>query len=106
MARYLVHRNSWGSLATRSRHLQGAPFANVVSVSDGAPGNSTGKLLFYLTALDSSAYDLQARAPISQKGAQQDSYKLWQPSSLSCVLVLTSGFISLKVPFQGQSRDC
>jgi len=61
MARYLVHANNYGTLATRSRHLSGAPFANLVSVSDGAVGNSTGRLLFYLTPLDSSAYDLQVR---------------------------------------------
>ena len=59
MARYLVHFNSWGTLATSSRHLGGAPFANVVSFSDGTAGNSTGRILFYLTALDSSASDLK-----------------------------------------------
>ena len=59
MARYLIHANEYGTLATRSRHLHGAPFANVVSVSDGAVGNSTGRLLFYLTPMDSTAYDLQ-----------------------------------------------
>ena len=62
MARYLVHSNNYGTLATHSRHLNGAPFANVVSVSDGAVGNSTGRLLFYLTPMDSTAYDLQVRA--------------------------------------------
>ena len=59
MARYLVHSNNWGVLATSSRHLEGVPFANVVSFSDGTWRNSTGRLLFYLTAMDSSAYDLE-----------------------------------------------
>ena len=61
MARYLIHASDYGTLATRSRHLSGAPFANLVSLSDGAVGNSTGRLLFYLTPMDSSAYDLQVR---------------------------------------------
>ena len=59
MARYVIHANDYGTLATRSRHLSGAPFANLVSLSDGAVGNSTGRLLFYLTPMDSTAYDLQ-----------------------------------------------
>lgn len=65
MARWLVHSNDWGVLATVSRHLstkgQTVPFGNAVSYSDGARGNSTGRLLFYLTKLDSTAYDLEVR---------------------------------------------
>ncbi|KFM27718.1 Protein CREG1 [Auxenochlorella protothecoides] len=35
---------------------------NVVSYADGPRGNSTGRLLFYLTTLDATAYDAQANA--------------------------------------------
>eukprot|EP00891_Asterochloris_glomerata_P008141 jgi/Astpho2/8141/gw1.00120.185.1_t len=48
MARWLVHKCTWGTVATLHR---GTPFANVVSFSDGPLDNSTGRLLFYLTTL-------------------------------------------------------
>lgn len=63
MARWLVHKNDWGSLATVSRHLsshkQPIAYSNAVSFSDGPVDNATGRLLFYLTPMDASAYDLQ-----------------------------------------------
>lgn len=37
-------------------------YRNVVSYADGPRGNSTGRLLFYLTTLDATAYDAQANA--------------------------------------------
>ncbi|KAJ7519464.1 hypothetical protein O6H91_20G039600 [Diphasiastrum complanatum] len=58
MARWLVSGNSWGVLSTVSVHLQGMPFGNIASFSDGPPGNSTGTPYFYLTKLDPTAYDL------------------------------------------------
>ena len=64
MARYLVHRNDWGTLSTISRHLSKhsvVPYGNAVSYSDGPKGNSTGRLLFYLTKLDATAFDLEVR---------------------------------------------
>jgi hypothetical protein len=64
MARWLVHRNDWGTLSTISRHLStkhnAVPYGNVVSYSDGPPDNSTGRLLFYLTKMDATAFDLEA----------------------------------------------
>lgn len=65
MARYLVHRNDWGTLSTISRHLSKhslVPYGNAVSYSDGPKGNSTGRLLFYLTKLDATAFDLEVRS--------------------------------------------
>ena len=62
MARYLVHKNDWGTLSTISRHLSKhgvVPYGNAVSYSDGPKGNSTGRLLFYLTKLDATAFDLE-----------------------------------------------
>ena len=87
MVRWLVAESDWGTLSTISRHLHGAPFGyellirqlsrfpglkawvrtlkaftvcrNLVSLSDGPRGGSTGRLLFYLTDLDASAADLE-----------------------------------------------
>ncbi|XWS32810.1 hypothetical protein CRYUN_Cryun22dG0021500 [Craigia yunnanensis] len=54
-ARWLVSQNSWGILNTISIELEGAPFGNVVSFSDGVPDKSTGTPYFYLTTLDPTA---------------------------------------------------
>ena len=85
MARWLVAESEWGTVSTISRHLGSAPYGymsawcavhapvhmggfmmasatscrNLVSYSDGV--NSTGRLLFYLTALDATAADLEVR---------------------------------------------
>ncbi|KAG1327029.1 protein CREG1 [Cocos nucifera] len=56
-ARWLVSRNSWGVLSTISSDLEGAPFGNVVSFSDGPPGDGHGIPYFYLTTLDPTARD-------------------------------------------------
>jgi hypothetical protein len=58
LARWLVHSADWGVLSTLSTHLQGVPYGNAVSLSDGpAGGGGTGRLLFYLTAMDATAQD-------------------------------------------------
>eukprot|EP00475_Leptophrys_vorax_P034530 TRINITY_DN5588_c0_g1_i1.p1 TRINITY_DN5588_c0_g1~~TRINITY_DN5588_c0_g1_i1.p1 ORF type:complete len:297 (+),score=-10.22 TRINITY_DN5588_c0_g1_i1:29-892(+) len=59
-ARRLVAGNTWGVLSTVSRHLRGAPFGNVVSFSDGPPGNCTGTPFLYLSPFDPSAADVAA----------------------------------------------
>ncbi|VVB09333.1 unnamed protein product [Arabis nemorensis] len=51
-ARWLVSQNIWGVLSTLSIEHQGAPFGNVVSFSDGLPGEGKGIPYFYLTTLD------------------------------------------------------
>ncbi|KAH9092753.1 hypothetical protein Ae201684P_008422 [Aphanomyces euteiches] len=56
-ARWIVHSNDWATIATSSIHLNGAPFANMASYSDGvgtSVENATGHLYFYLTPLDST----------------------------------------------------
>lgn len=60
MARWLVHRNTWGVLSTLSVEYGGVPFGNMLSYSDGK--QSTGRLLFYLADQDSIVSDLQANA--------------------------------------------
>ncbi|GAB2215778.1 hypothetical protein Droror1_Dr00020177 [Drosera rotundifolia] len=54
-ARWMASQNSWGILSTISSDLGGAPFGNVVSFSDGFPGNGSGIPYFYLTTLDPTA---------------------------------------------------
>merc|ERR1711933_293202 len=58
MARYLVHNNLWGVMGTNSRDRKGLPWTNVVDLSDGPVCNSTGRLFFYLTTMDETAYDV------------------------------------------------
>jgi hypothetical protein len=64
MCRWLVHESDWGVLSTATA-ATGAPYGGVVSVSDGAPGEPTGRLLFYLTPMDATTHNLEA----SQDGA-------------------------------------
>ena len=61
-ARWLVHSIEWGVVSTASLHLDGAPFGNALSYSDGPPGRSTGRLIFYLTCMDATAQDLAANS--------------------------------------------
>ncbi|XP_078431250.1 pyridoxamine 5'-phosphate oxidase family protein [Wolffia australiana] len=56
-ARWLAAENSWGVLSTISSEFGGAPFGNVVSFSDGLPGQGLGIPYFYLTSLDPTARD-------------------------------------------------
>ncbi|XP_020244711.1 protein CREG1 [Asparagus officinalis] len=56
-ARWLAAQNSWGVLSTISNDLEGAPFGNVVSFSDGLPGQGRGIPYFYLTTLDPTPRD-------------------------------------------------
>ncbi|KAH7674562.1 Cellular repressor of transcription domain-containing protein [Dioscorea alata] len=58
-ARWLASQNSWGVLSTISIDLEGAPFGNVASFSDGLPGEGLGVPYFYLTTLDPTARDVQ-----------------------------------------------
>eukprot|EP00213_Chloropicon_mariensis_P006697 CAMPEP_0197476984 /NCGR_PEP_ID=MMETSP1309-20131121/12484_1 /TAXON_ID=464262 /ORGANISM="Genus nov. species nov., Strain RCC998" /LENGTH=167 /DNA_ID=CAMNT_0043017649 /DNA_START=216 /DNA_END=719 /DNA_ORIENTATION=+ len=65
MARYLVHNNLWGVMGTNSRDRKGLPWTNVVDLSDGPVCNSTGRLFFYLTSLDETAYDVEVYPTVS-----------------------------------------
>lgn len=60
LARWLIHANDWGVVSTTSQHLgNNIAFGNAVSYSDGPLGDSTGRLLFYLTLMDATAQDLE-----------------------------------------------
>jgi len=52
LARYIVHNTLWGTVSTTSVSLNGTPFGNVQSFSDGTVDNSTGVPYFFLAAAD------------------------------------------------------
>nr|XP_055062305.1 protein CREG1 isoform X2 [Misgurnus anguillicaudatus] len=61
MARFVVNKCDWASMATISTHepVKGQPFSNSFSISDGPAGNGTGTPYLYLTHLEISVQDLQ-----------------------------------------------
>jgi len=73
MARFVVHKCDWASMATISTHepVKGQPFSNVFSISDGPVGNGTGTPYMYLTHMEISVQDLQVHTLISGINTQQ-----------------------------------
>lgn len=61
VARFVAHQCDWASVATVSTHspVQGQPFSNLFSVSDGPQGSGTGVPYLYLTHMELSVQDLQ-----------------------------------------------
>lgn len=61
MARFVTHVSDWGSLATVStiEEVRGRPFADILSISDGPPGEGTGEPYMYLSPLQQAVSDLQ-----------------------------------------------
>lgn len=108
MARWLVHVNGWGTLSTTSRDLstanQTVAFGNIVSYSDGPNDRSTGRLLFYLTRLDATAYDLQENnaATLSIAEAQiHGACRNIDVEDPTCAKVALSGLVD-EVPAVGR----
>jgi len=99
-ARYVVHVSNWGSLATISAQsgIEGVPYANVFSISDGILGNfSHGVVYFYMTPMDVSAQDI-ARNPAATlvvTEAQSDLCRRagLDPESPVCARVMLTGLI-------------
>jgi len=61
VARYVVHKSEWASIATvsTSKSIPGFPMVNIKSVADSARDEpSTGVIYFYLTNLDFTGQDL------------------------------------------------
>ncbi|XP_008119469.1 protein CREG2 isoform X2 [Anolis carolinensis] len=58
---------TWGFLAAASAHqkIQGIPFGNCLSISDGPTENSTGIPFFYMTPKDNTVADLMKNATAS-----------------------------------------
>ncbi|XP_076032147.1 protein CREG1-like isoform X2 [Oratosquilla oratoria] len=98
-ARYIMHISDWAAMATTSVHknIEGFPFANVFSVSDGPLGTSTGIPYMYLTPMELSVHDLKEdnRASLTMSEAQS-SYcheKGFDPEDPRCAHVIFTGRI-------------
>ena len=70
VARWAVARANFGTISTTSVHLEGIPWGNTASCSDGIASdtngdNSTGIPYFYLTTLDATAQDIMANPNVS-----------------------------------------
>ncbi|KAL6481473.1 hypothetical protein MHYP_G00095530 [Metynnis hypsauchen] len=99
MARFVVNRCDWASMATISTHepVKGQPFSNAFSISDGAPGNGTGTPYMYLTHMEISVQDLQVnpQASMSVSLAQTTfcKHKGYDPQSPLCAHIILSGSV-------------
>ncbi|KAF2357684.1 FMN-binding split barrel [Trinorchestia longiramus] len=99
VARYIIHISDWASMATISTHpgIPGYPFANVFSISDGGPSNSTGTPYLYLTELELSVHDIKKDSRVSLTASlAQSSYCRQQrldPQDPVCAHVILTGEI-------------
>ena len=64
-ARWLVHENIWGSVATISKRMEGLPFVQPKSFSDGNETTSTGNLYLYESTMDESMIDIEVNNMVS-----------------------------------------
>ncbi|XP_048351509.1 protein CREG1 [Sphaerodactylus townsendi] len=99
VARFVAHACDWGALATLSTQpqVQGQPFANVFSISDGELSKGTGVPYMYLTPLEISVKDLQVNGNASLTlSLAQTSYckdKHYDPQSPLCAHVIFCGVV-------------
>ncbi|KAJ6791953.1 protein CREG1 [Iris pallida] len=96
-ARWLASQNSWGVLSTISSDLGGSPFGNVVSYSDGVPGDGRGVPYFYLTQLDPTARDAlkDERASFTISEYPLGTCKKIDPENPTCAKLTLSGKLKL-----------
>lgn len=73
-ARWLVHAADYAVFSTHSTMEEGWPFSNVVSISDGAQGNSTGRIIVYVATISQFAADVAADARVSLGVSQAQAY--------------------------------
>ncbi|XP_019631020.1 PREDICTED: protein CREG1-like [Branchiostoma belcheri] len=99
MARYVVHNNDWGSLASISTHqpMKGKPFTNVFSVSDGPVENGTGVPYFFFSPLDVTVQDLMVNPNASFSMSEIESgyctSMKWDAEDPRCAKIILSGKI-------------
>ncbi|KAM1015216.1 hypothetical protein ACFX2I_045023 [Malus domestica] len=99
-ARWLVSQNIWGVLDTISSDLGGAPFGNVVSFSDGEPGNGSGIPYFYLTTLDPTARNAlkDPRASLTISEHPIGTCGKTDPENPTCAKLTLNGKLKLADP--------
>jgi len=104
VARYLVAVSSWAAMATTSTHvtIEGFPFANVFSISDGPKDAPTGVPYLYLTPLELSVKDLEVspKASLTMSLAQTDYCRDRQldPQDPLCAHLILTGQIEKVAP--------
>lgn len=97
VARYIVHTSDWASIATFSTQkvIEGFPFGNILSISDGPVDKSSGTPYMYLTPLDFTALDIEKdnRASLTMSEAQSDycHNKNYDPEDPRCARILITG---------------
>ena len=64
-ARWLVHATDYAIVSTNSTMKEGWPFSNVVSISDGAAAQSTGRIIIYVATMSQFAADVEADSKVS-----------------------------------------
>ncbi|XP_020672601.1 protein CREG1 [Dendrobium catenatum] len=96
-ARWLAGQNFWGVLSTISSDQEGAPFGNVVSFSDGLPGNGSGIPYFYLTELDPTARDAlkDARSSLTLSEYPLGTCGKRDPENPACAKLTLTGKLKL-----------
>ncbi|XP_064826500.1 protein CREG1 [Oncorhynchus masou masou] len=99
MARFVANQCNWASMATISTHepVQGQPFSNAFSTSDGPVGSGTGVPYMYLTTMEISVQDLKVnpQASLSMSLAQTDFCKNqgYDPQDPLCAHIIFSGSV-------------
>nr|AEE61770.1 unknown [Dendroctonus ponderosae] len=98
MARYIIHKSDWLSIATIStrNNTKGFPFVSLKSVSDGNT-SSTGVPYLYLTDMDVTGQDVleNDKVTIMASLAQSDycTTKGYDPQDPRCAKVMISGTV-------------
>ncbi|KAM6934309.1 protein CREG2 [Xenentodon cancila] len=96
-ARYIAHYSDWGHLATISTQdkIEGLPFGNIFSVSDGPLDNSTGVVYFYVTPMDNTVADLKGNpyASLTFSEAEGDFCRqmVYDPEDPRCARLTLTG---------------
>lgn len=102
VARFVAHQVDWASMATISTHkpVQGQPFSNAFSVSDGPEGpdgSGSGVPYMYLTRMEVSVQDLEVnpQASLSMSLAQTEYCRQqgFDPQSPLCAHIILSGSV-------------
>ncbi|XP_033835537.1 protein CREG1 [Periophthalmus magnuspinnatus] len=99
VARFVTHLCDWASLATVATRapVEGQPFSNVFSISDGPELQSSGVPYLYLTPMEISVQDLQVSpvSSLSMSLAQTDFCRDsgYDPQSPLCAHVILSGSV-------------
>ncbi|KAJ8977693.1 hypothetical protein NQ317_005426 [Molorchus minor] len=97
MARYIMHKSDWVSIATISTQdaIKGYPFVGLKSLSDGPASNSTGVPYLYMSEMDVSGQDVEINKKVTIMAtlAQSDYCRAenLDPQDPRCAKLIISG---------------